>query len=540
MLARATAPEFLRAPVGRYVRGPTYVVWCVDGALCGATYWGRPSESDARAAVRLFAIDEHPEMRAPFDVLTDARRVEALDGAAFGVLARHLRRKSADYAARIRRNAIVHPDGLLGAAIAGLYSIVTPAHSWRPFVGMETALAWLERPDAAALASELGALAAKHANASDAAPSSRRAPVSGSLRKRAEARVGESVCDRYRLTRLIGIGGMGAVYAGQHRNGHLVAIKILHERLSDRPDLERSLRREALLANRVKHPAIVPVLDDDVTDDGCVFLVMPLLTGETLRARWERHHRRLPIEDVAATAHRVLGALAAAHGAKIVHRDVKPENVFLTRDGELHLLDFGLARLLETPDPLSASLSGHAIGTPAFMAPEQALGRVREIDARTDLWAVGATMYALASGQLVHDGTTASEVLVSAATKPARSVRTVAPFVPEGLAAVVDRALAFEKGDRWPSAEAMGAALVDAVARDLGVSASGLPRLGAPDGDADDAVAPYEPTERLHAVTTRTLRPPFDARSTRRSLAIAGLVVVLLGLVAWMARRSAR
>src|SRR5205814_3965262 len=146
-------------------------------------------------------------------------------------------------------------------------------------------------------------------------------------------------------------------------------------------------------------PAIVPVLDDDVADDGCVFLVMPLLTGETVRARWERLGRALPVDEVVSIAHGMLGALAAAHRAKIVHRDVKPENVFLTHEGDVRLLDFGVARLLETTDPVSATLSGHAIGTPAFMAPEQALGRVREIDARTDLWAVGATMYALLSGQ---------------------------------------------------------------------------------------------------------------------------------------------
>src|SRR5438874_10037136 len=98
MLEVVTPAEFLRAPIGRCVRGPTYLVWCVDPALCGATYWGRPSEADANAVVQLFAIDEHPLMPVPFDVLTDARRVRTVDGAACGVLARHLRRKSADYA----------------------------------------------------------------------------------------------------------------------------------------------------------------------------------------------------------------------------------------------------------------------------------------------------------------------------------------------------------------------------------------------------------------------------------------------------------
>jgi serine/threonine-protein kinase len=196
------------------------------------------------------------------------------------------------------------------------------------------------------------------------------------LMKRARQRIGATLCQRYRILRLLGVGGMGAVYGGQHRNGHAVAIKVLHERLSDRPGLERTFRREAQLANAVKHPAIVPVLDDDVAEDGYVFLVMPLLTGETVRARWDRLGRKLPIEEVVSIAHQTLGALTAAHRAKIVHRDIKPENIFLTSEGEVRILDFGIARLLETSELVSATLSGHAVGTPAFMAPEQALGQV--------------------------------------------------------------------------------------------------------------------------------------------------------------------
>ena len=146
------------------------------------------------------------------------------------------------------------------------------------------------------------------------------------LRKRALRRIGTVLCGRYTILRLVGVGGMAAVYAGQHRNGHSVAIKILHDRISTDLEADRLFRREALLANTVQHPGVVPVTDDDVSDDGCVFLVMPLLSGETLRSRWERSRRKLPLDEVVYVAHRVLETLAAAHAAKIVHRDVKPEN----------------------------------------------------------------------------------------------------------------------------------------------------------------------------------------------------------------------
>ena len=154
-LAATTVDGFLRDPLGRFVRGPTYLVWCADSRLCGATYWGRPNESDAGVVVRLLAIEGHPAMIAPFDVLTDARHIRSVDPAAFGVLAHHLRAKRDDYAARIRRHALVHPDGPLGQPITSLYFIVDPAHVWRPFASVAAGLSWLGRQDAEYLSEDL-------------------------------------------------------------------------------------------------------------------------------------------------------------------------------------------------------------------------------------------------------------------------------------------------------------------------------------------------------------------------------------------------
>jgi serine/threonine-protein kinase len=285
-------------------------------------------------------------------------------------------------------------------------------------------------------------------------------------------RIGATLCGRYRLIRLVGVGGTAAVYAGRHRNGHSVAIKILHEHLSSDPAMERLFRREALLVNKIEHSGVVPVMDDDISE-GCAFLVMPLLVGETVRTRAERLRGRLPVDDVCALARAALDALAAVHARKIVHRDVKPENLFITENG-VRILDFGNARFLETTGPVPSPRSGLASGTPAFMAPEQALGRSREIDGRTDLWALGATMFTLLTGRYVHDGDSSSETLVMAATRPPPLLRHVLPRIARELGEVVDRALAFDRDARWEDAVVMARALESACLATMGATPAPL------------------------------------------------------------------
>jgi serine/threonine protein kinase len=216
----------------------------------------------------------------------------------------------------------------------------------------------------------------------------------------ASARVGTSLGTKYRLERLIGAGGMASVYEAAHRNGLRVAIKVLHPHLSIDADLRGRFLREGYVANKVKHRGAVRVLDDDTAPDGAVYLVMELLEGETLDGLLQRRGGRLPLRDVCELADQLLETLTAAHDHQVVHRDIKPENLFLTTDGVLKVLDFGIARLREPGGPEAATRTGRMIGTPAFMPPEQALGRSRQIGGQTDLWAVGATMFTLASVQL--------------------------------------------------------------------------------------------------------------------------------------------
>jgi eukaryotic-like serine/threonine-protein kinase len=295
----------------------------------------------------------------------------------------------------------------------------------------------------------------------------------GDVTDYARARVGKSITSKYRLERLIGCGGMAAVYEAVHRNGHRVAIKMLHPHVSMESDLRTRFLREGYVANKVNHRGAVRVADDDVADDGSVFLVMELLEGETLDARWERHGRRLPLPEVCELAGQLLDVLAAAHAQRVVHRDIKPENLFLTSEGVLKVLDFGIARLQEASGAEGATRTGRMMGTPAFMPPEQALGRSRQIDGQTDLWAAGATMFTLASGQFVHEAETMEEMLVHAASRPARSIGALLPGIPLEVARVVERALAFKKEERWLDAAAMHLALVQAYAAAFGAPLPG-------------------------------------------------------------------
>jgi eukaryotic-like serine/threonine-protein kinase len=271
------------------------------------------------------------------------------------------------------------------------------------------------------------------------------------LEERARRRVGTTLRGKWTLERLLGVGGMAAVYSARHRNASVVAVKMLHSNLSADVALRTRFLREGYIANTVAHPGIVRVLDDDVAEDGSAFFIMELLDGETAEGRQQRKGGRLTPEDVLSIADLVLSVLIAAHEKGVLHRDIKPENIFLCRDGKVRVLDFGIARLTQAGAP-STTQSGFVLGTPAFMAPEQALAKADEIDATTDLWSVGATMFMLLTGRPIHGGDTINEVLVRAATQRAPSLRELLPSVPSVVASVVDRAVAFEKRDRFPDA----------------------------------------------------------------------------------------
>lgn len=279
--------------------------------------------------------------------------------------------------------------------------------------------------------------------------------------RQARERLGSVLRGMYVLDRVLGVGGMASVYAATHRNTKRFAVKMLHPELSVRDTMRARFLREGYVANKVEHPGAVAVLDDDTAEDGTAFLVMELLHGCSVEQLMEATGGRTSVEVALAIAYAVLDVLEAAHSRSIVHRDVKPANLFLLTDGTVKVLDFGIARLR---DASAAAMTTHAgvLGTPAFMAPELALASSSDVDGRTDLWAVGATIFTLITGQLVHEGENAQQLMVRTATQPARSLGAVSPGTEDSVVAIVDRALAFDREDRWASAAAMRAAIGDA------------------------------------------------------------------------------
>ncbi len=359
--------------------------------------------------------------------------------------------------------------------------------------------------------------------------------------ERAATRCGAVVKGKWTLERVIGVGGMATVYSATHRNQSRVAIKVLHPEVALDSEITARFLREGYVANVIDHTGTVKVLDDDVTDDGAPFLVMELLEGETVDARWERKLQRLPISEVLAIGDQILDVLTAAHAKGVVHRDLKPENLFLTRMGELKILDFGIARLREvSAETTTQTRAGSLLGTPAFMAPEQARGRWEEVDARTDIWAVGATLFTLIAGRFVHDAETIQEQLIRAATVPAPSLATLAPEVSPSVVAIIDRALAFDKTERWPDAASMQAAMRTALSVEDRDAPLTLPTPSAPlDTESETVAAPSLQSLIPTNPTYSTARPvthgvaSSSSVATQRSwtpmYALAGALLVMLG-----------
>ncbi len=366
----------------------------------------------------------------------------------------------------------------------------------------------------------------------------------------ARERVGSVLDEKWTIEKLLGVGGMAAVYAARHRNGARAAIKILHPEFARNADVRERFRREGYAANLVEHPGVVKVLDDDVVSTGpnagAAYLVMELLDGQVLQERLENGP---PIGEIELLeiASSVLEVLDAAHTRGVVHRDLKPENLFLSNDasgGEpkrrIKVLDFGLARLQEGQ---SITSYGMALGTPSFMSPEQAAGRTDEIDGRTDLFALGATAFRIRTGRRIHDGATAVDLVVKMATLPAPRIRTVSADVSEPFARVVDRALEFRRDDRYPSAAKMALDVRRALAELEGAKTTKLSG-GAPPG----APTPQATIEVGESDIVPTGREPKDTSPIqKRSSLIPWIAVLVLGGVGagvgaklWLDRPSAQ
>jgi Tol biopolymer transport system component len=271
-------------------------------------------------------------------------------------------------------------------------------------------------------------------------------------------RLTSALSSRYRLSRQIGVGGMATVYlAHDLRHERDVAIKVLH------PDLAAALGAERFLAEikttaKLQHPHILPLLDSGEAD-GLLYYVMPYVQGESLRTRLERE-TQLAVDDAVRIAREVLSALDYAHRHGVVHRDIKPENILLHEDQAL-VADFGIALAVSAAGGARMTQTGLSLGTPQYMAPEQAVGE-RAIDGRADIYALGAVLYEMLVGEAPFTGPTVQAIVARVMTEQPRAVTGQRRSVPPQVNAAVLRALEKIPADRFHSAAEFSTALVTA------------------------------------------------------------------------------
>jgi serine/threonine protein kinase len=274
-----------------------------------------------------------------------------------------------------------------------------------------------------------------------------------------EGIIGSYIDGRYLIMRLIGEGGMGLVYEAVHVEiQRRVAVKVLHAMYTRQNEVLARFRSEARAATRIGHPHIIDVFDSGTTVDGAVYFVMEFLEGRDLMQVIEAEGPLSPGRAI-SIARQICQALVAAHKAGILHRDLKPENVFLIhRDGNpdfVKVLDFGIAKTMEGLTDRVGRLTnpGVAMGTPEYMAPEQAAGQ--QLDARADVYAVGAILYEMMCGKPPHEGTNVIEVLTRKATVAPTPLEVLRPDVPRDLERLIMRTLAIAPDLRPPSMDAM-------------------------------------------------------------------------------------
>jgi serine/threonine-protein kinase len=288
--------------------------------------------------------------------------------------------------------------------------------------------------------------------------------------------IGSIVADRYRIERLLGSGGMGAVYRAEHVHMRkTVALKVLHKELAGVDEIVARFEREAIAAGRVEHPNVAPATDFGKLDDGSFYLVLEYVDGKSLRELIE--DGPLACERAVAIAKQVVSALIAAHAAGIVHRDLKPDNVMLVElpDGSerVKVLDFGIARVTlsdANSDAKHLTKVGAVMGTVAYMSPEQALGE--DVDERTDLYALGVIVHEMIAGHVPFDADSAAQILAKQITEAPPPLPSGAP---RALAELVTELLKKTRLERPPSARAVLERL-----EGLSSVASSPPRLGAP------------------------------------------------------------
>jgi serine/threonine protein kinase len=318
------------------------------------------------------------------------------------------------------------------------------------------------------------------------------------------ARLADALGDAYTIEGEIGRGGMGVVYrARDERLQRRVAIKVLPPELAFQQDIRQRFTREAQTAARLSHPHIVPIHSVG-EGQNLVYFVMGYVDGESLAARIRRRGP-LPIEEVRRIMKETADALGAAHALSVIHRDIKPDNILLegTR-GRVMVTDFGIAKALSTASGATLTGVGVAIGTPAFMSPEQAAGE-RNIDGRSDLYSLGVVTYQMLTGKLPFNAPSVAGILMKQITEAAPDIRRSRPDIPEDLALAVARCLEKDPESRWPTADALRRAL---ETRNVGDYQPTAARRASPAGQRGSGATFGRSSSRVPDLRGRGNRPP--------------------------------
>jgi len=330
--------------------------------------------------------------------------------------------------------------------------------------------------------------------------------------------IGTLIGDRFRLEEKVGSGGMSSVYRAYDPTlERLVAIKLMHSDISTDPDQLERFRREARAIAQLNHPHVVTVIDAG-EDDGAPFIVFEYVEGETLKDRIRRLGR-LPVPEAVAYAIEIGRALDCAHAHKLVHRDVKPQNVLIDPDGRAKVTDFGIARSLEAQ---GLTATGRVLGTTDYVSPEQALGH--EVTEQSDVYSLGIVLYEMLVGDVPFKADTQVAVAMQHVKEPLPDVQRRRPEVSAALAAAVERATAKETRNRYPTAKAMVRDLEEVLAIEAA-------RSGQATGEA---------TTVLRSLSGDTADfAPGRLRHPRRALFLSiALLAIVAGTIAFFATRT--
>jgi eukaryotic-like serine/threonine-protein kinase len=338
--------------------------------------------------------------------------------------------------------------------------------------------------------------------------------------------IGAVLAGTYRLVRVLGKGGMGRLYEAEHaRLGRRFAVKVLHESHADKPDAVRRFEREAEALARIRSDHVLDVVDVLRTPDSRTAIVTTLLEGEDLQARLERCGR-LPPREAIEIARQVCRGLSAAHAMNVIHRDLKPSNLFLTAtaDGTLavKILDFGVAKLGGESE---VTRTGVVLGTPAYMAPEQARGSSKA-DVRSDVYAVGAVLYRSLTGRMPYDEKDAAATLAQLLHDSPRRPRSIQGDIPLALETIVQRAMAREPAER-PAGALELEAMLGEIGGETGKPDTALRRRG--QRDVDTVILAHGSVARAGEIEVR-------AKQARpRAIAAAVLTTLVCGAAGTLA-----